>query len=1008
MGISARVSTILGILKRPEKADPLQVGGFKPQDKITRASDPIGTSSLPSQAQERTRPSTTSGMNFNHASFVLKSEGSQGSVTEIDCDSLAGGGGSRRSSQQHNKNVAEYRNIAKQAGFKSGNGRNRRPARPEGEAISFKRKSHLISQGRAVKELAHDKIDDDDELAGDDGDIRQFRRPKRSSGPVDLTVDDESPKQNKSEHKQISKFFIDFSINIPDETQSKRVRNDEDDELHDQNSQRPTKKARLQQKHPTTHPSQVVVSRADIKPTKFSSSRAFDKKLPSLTPLNLLQAFRGPHYFCKDKQVLKLEAGASGAVFHAYQQDGTEESPHSDWLIVNVAQLHKVLWSTRSSQVALDLRGGTSPGGKALAGRLFLKFSSEDDIGRFLGWLREHQGSKTDVKFEENDLDSLKKIFDHQSHEIKAAKDQRIQRKLADPEDVQLLEHNQKLRGAANGEDSRGQINRSPQAHRRTKLIDGLLAQKKPDVIESGNENRSNGTTVQPSQRALRSRQTSKNTFDLTQNLEPTSRSPSPKPKAKLWTQENPGWDKEWRVDLSQFRTTIHKGDIGRLEQGELLNDSIISFYLQYLHEAVRNKDADIAKRFYFQSSFFWDRLKSTPNKKGINYEKVRSWTNRVDLFSYDYIVVPVNENSHWYVAVICNPGKLLPTAEKYQDASPPNDTQCEAPTSADVAGVSESRRIANEVSGSSPEEVTVKASSHLSPGTEMSNNLGRLSLGKPLKGKSDGTAAISIDDDEDLGPSSTCKAYTPKDDEDDDICLITSDLEPQRKPNKTSGRGSDVKDRDTGNGSVKSKESPMITGKDPCIITFDSLGSSHSPVCTALKKYLEHEAKHRKGLDIEMPNMGRTAKNIPLQDNYWDCGVFLMSYVEALMRNPEDFIRKVLPRKAGAADEGLACTVDAAAMRKLIRTTILKQQVIYQKKVEDEAEAKRLRKLRKAQGSASAGVSSPPVPPLSSQVTTPSSPAPVPSSLPKHSEKPLPSIEIPSASSRADESSAR
>ncbi|TLS28370.1 hypothetical protein PpBr36_01924 [Pyricularia pennisetigena] len=995
MGYFPRVSTVLGILTRSEKADPLQVGGFKPQDKITRASDPTATSSLPSQAQERTRPLPTTGPKYSHASFAVKSEGSQGSVTELDSESLAGGGGTRRSSQKHDKNVAEYRNIEKQAGFKSGNGRKRRPARPVGEVIgNFKRKSHLISQGRAVKELVHDQIDDDDELAGDDGDIRQFRRAKRNSGPVDLTMDD-SPKQNKSQHKPIAQAFIDFTIVTHDETPGKRLRNDEEDELNDEKAQRETKKARLQQKNTTTKPSQDVVSRADIKPTKFSSSHATDNKLPSLGPLILLQAFRGPHYFCKDKQVLKLETGASGPVFHAYQQDGTEWSPHSDWLVVNVAQLNKVVWNTRSCQIALDLRGGTSSGGKALTPRLFLEFSGHDDIERLVSWLKDHRGSKTDIKFEESDLDSLKKIFDHQCHEIQAAINQRMQRKPAEAEDVQLLKHNQKLRGVTNGEESRCQPDRLSQAHRRPKLVDGLIAQTKPAMIELEGEKRTNEITAQPSQRALRSRQTSKNTFDLTQSFEPTSRSPSPKPKPKLWTQENPGWDKEWRVDLSQFRTTIHKGDIGRLEQGELLNDSIISFYLQYLHEAVRNKDAEIAKRFYFQSSFFWDQLKSTPNKKGINYEKVKSWTNRVDLFSYDYIVVPVNENSHWYVAVICNPGKLLPADEKCQDASTPNDPLREARASADAIGVSESGRITN---GSSPEEVPVAASSHLSPGTEMSNNLGRLSLGKPVQGKSDGTTAISIDDDEDVGPSSSRQASAPKDGVDDDICLVTSDLEPHRKPNKTNGKGSDV----------KSKDSPVITGKDPCIITFDSLGSSHSPVCTALKKYLEHEAKHRKGLDIEMPNMGRTAKNIPLQDNYWDCGVFLMSYVEALMRNPEEFIRKVLPRKAGAADEELACTVDAAAMRKLIRTTILKQQVIYQKKVEDEAEAKRLRKLRKAQKSASAGASSPPAPPLSSQVTTPSSPAPVPSSLPAQSEKPLPSIEIPSASSRADESSAR
>ena len=39
-------------------------------------------------------------------------------------------------------------------------------------------------------------------------------------------------------------------------------------------------------------------------------------------------------------------------------------------------------------------------------------------------------------------------------------------------------------------------------------------------------------------------------------------------------------------------------------------------------------------------------------------YERVKRWTKKTNLFEKDFIVVPINEHSHWFVAVICFPGK--------------------------------------------------------------------------------------------------------------------------------------------------------------------------------------------------------------------------------------------------------------------------------------------------------------------------------------------------------------
>lgn len=41
-------------------------------------------------------------------------------------------------------------------------------------------------------------------------------------------------------------------------------------------------------------------------------------------------------------------------------------------------------------------------------------------------------------------------------------------------------------------------------------------------------------------------------------------------------------------------------------------------------------------------------------------YDSVKKWTKAVDVFQQDLIIVPVNENLHWYLAVIYNPRALI------------------------------------------------------------------------------------------------------------------------------------------------------------------------------------------------------------------------------------------------------------------------------------------------------------------------------------------------------------
>ncbi|KAE8625282.1 hypothetical protein XENTR_v10006215 [Xenopus tropicalis] len=104
--------------------------------------------------------------------------------------------------------------------------------------------------------------------------------------------------------------------------------------------------------------------------------------------------------------------------------------------------------------------------------------------------------------------------------------------------------------------------------------------------------------------------------------------------------------------------------DLDCLEHGEFLNDVIIDFYLKYL--LLERFPKHFAERSHIFSSFFYKcltRKEIAANESCASlpaaqrrHQRVKTWTRHVDIFTKDFIFVPVNENSHWYLAVICFP----------------------------------------------------------------------------------------------------------------------------------------------------------------------------------------------------------------------------------------------------------------------------------------------------------------------------------------------------------------
>ncbi|XP_031590372.2 sentrin-specific protease 7 isoform X6 [Oreochromis aureus] len=135
---------------------------------------------------------------------------------------------------------------------------------------------------------------------------------------------------------------------------------------------------------------------------------------------------------------------------------------------------------------------------------------------------------------------------------------------------------------------------------------------------------------------------------------------------------------------------TVTMEDLQCLDSGQYLNDVIIDFYLKYL---LQNASASMVERSHIFSSFFYKQLTRRDNaSEGGNsdscqrqrrHQRVKTWTRHVDIFKKDFLFVPVNQEAHWYLVVICFPGLDEPKIEgwmgKCSDVTEESESQDDA-----------------------------------------------------------------------------------------------------------------------------------------------------------------------------------------------------------------------------------------------------------------------------------------------------------------------------------------
>ncbi|KXZ45867.1 hypothetical protein GPECTOR_50g661 [Gonium pectorale] len=136
--------------------------------------------------------------------------------------------------------------------------------------------------------------------------------------------------------------------------------------------------------------------------------------------------------------------------------------------------------------------------------------------------------------------------------------------------------------------------------------------------------------------------------------------------------------------------------DLARLDKGEFLNDTCIDFYIKYIEHQLPE---EVRSRYHFFNSFFMKKLMEKlpekrareererargmgaplPTKAARNHERVKKWTKHVDLFSKDYIFLPVHDHLHWSLLLICHPGNMVAN-ERYMLPGDTFDPELAAP----------------------------------------------------------------------------------------------------------------------------------------------------------------------------------------------------------------------------------------------------------------------------------------------------------------------------------------
>ncbi|KAM9676373.1 sentrin-specific protease 6 isoform 2-T2 [Dama dama] len=381
---------------------------------------------------------------------------------------------------------------------------------------------------------------------------------------------------------------------------------------------------------------------------------------------------------------------------------------------------------------------------------------------------------------------------------------------------------------------------------------------------------------------------------------------------------------------------SVTNEDLHCLSEGEFLNDVIIDFYLKYLVlEKLKKEEAD---RIHIFSSFFYKRLNQRERRnlhettnlsiQQKRHGRVKTWTRHVDIFEKDFIFVPLNEAAHWFLAVVCFPGLEKPKYEPNphyhentvtQKSSPVEDSCISSPSASEMDNCSQNSAAKpvikkmlnrkhciavidsnNEQEESDPRyrrnissvKCSLKKINHTASENEEFNKgepacqqfVDRTESEDGLQNEylssmhhTDGLSKIRLNYSDESAEGSKML--------EDEFVDFSEDQDNQDDSSDDGLLADDNCSSEIGQWHLK----PTIC-KQPCILLMDSLrGPSRSNVVKILREYLEVEWEVKKGSKRSFSKdvMKGSNPKVPQQNNFSDCGVYVLQYVESFFENP-------------------------------------------------------------------------------------------------------------------------
>ncbi|KAF1809637.1 cysteine proteinase [Eremomyces bilateralis CBS 781.70] len=357
-----------------------------------------------------------------------------------------------------------------------------------------------------------------------------------------------------------------------------------------------------------------------------------------------------------------------------------------------------------------------------------------------------------------------------------------------------------------------------------------------------------------------------------------------------------PGW---WEVhgppkwsspvvypETGKRRAQVAIEDLQRLDPEEFLNDSLIDFYMLYLRLQSEEKGLREQSIYVFNALFYTALTKVSPGQRGVNYSAVQRWTAKENLFNYEYVVIPINENSHWYLAIIYNLPALL------KQASPEREEPAVPIVDEEALG---KRGLSTRVAVTQPP--TLHRVDYV-----------------------DGPAA-SIGNTQEEDSSYPVERDQPgREESSQPTTKVTESQEQERQQ-------SGPTQRSPASARKSKKKGPQPRKMNPdhaYIILLDSMGVTSRPKTTRnIKDYLHHEADAKLGIDLDDQRLqGINAKQLPRQDNWYDCGAFLLFYFSLFMKEPRAYVTKIITNETDLPKWWFK--IDADQMRNTIRDIVL------------------------------------------------------------------------------------